>query len=168
MIFVIGTTPQIVTETLYCLIQERTPPIIPDEIHILTTMSGKRKIEEELLNKGRLKGFCEEFGLPFVPIESNQIHLIVDDEGKPLEDIREISHNESAGNFMVNFIREKTEDPSVRLHCSLAGGRKTMSFYLGSSLQLFGRPWDRLYQSYTRSQASNFPSNHWPWLTTTG
>ncbi len=157
MIFVIGTTPQIVTETLYCLTQERTPPIIPDEIHILTTLNGKRKIEEELLNKGRLKGFCEEFSLPFIPIESNQIHLIVDDEGKPLEDIREISHNESAGNFMADFIRERTEDPFVRLHCSLAGGRKTMSFYLGSSLQLFGRPWDRLYHVLISPEFESHP-----------
>jgi hypothetical protein len=33
----------------------------------------------------------------------------------------------------------------VTLHCSLAGGRKTMSTYLALALQLLGRPQDALY-----------------------
>lgn len=49
------------------------------------------------------------------------------------------------GDLITSFIREKTKDPSSRLHCSLAGGRKTMSFYLGAAMQMFARPWDRLY-----------------------
>ena len=49
------------------------------------------------------------------------------------------------GDFITDFIRQKTNNDNTRLHCSLAGGRKTMSFYMGSALQLFGRPWDKLY-----------------------
>jgi CRISPR-associated protein (TIGR02584 family) len=63
LIFVTGTTPQIVTETLYGLTQHCKPPVFPDEIHIITTASGKQKIEEELIAKGRLSAFFKEFGL---------------------------------------------------------------------------------------------------------
>jgi CRISPR-associated protein Csx14 len=145
LIFVTGTTPQIVTETLYGLTQECNPPIFPNEIHIITTSNGKEKIGEELFGKGRLAAFSKEFNLSPIPLTRESIHVVSDERGHPLKDIREGSHNEAVGDFIVNFIREKAQDMNARLHCSLAGGRKTMSFYLGSALQLFGRPWDKLY-----------------------
>jgi CRISPR-associated protein Csx14 len=157
LVFVTGTTPQIVTETLYCLTQVAEPPVSPDEIHIITTLSGKEKIEEELLRKGRLSAFSKEFDLPPIPLGSESIHIVCDEKGNPLEDIREVSHNESLGDFIAQFIRDRTEDPGVRLHCSLAGGRKTMSFYLGSALQLFGRPWDKLYHVLVSPEFESHP-----------
>lgn len=157
LIFVTGTTAQIVTETLYCLMQSTKPPFLPDEIHILTTSSGKKKIEQELFDKERLKTFSKEFGIPSIPLTQESIHVVCDEKGNPLEDIREVSHNEAVGDFIANFIREKAEDPGVRLHCSLAGGRKTMSFYLGSALQLFGRPWDKLYHVLVTSEFESHP-----------
>ena len=157
LIFVTGTTPQIVTETLYGLTQKCQPTIMPDEIHIITTSDGKDKIEEELLGRGRLSEFSKEFGLPPIPISSESIHIISDGAGKPLEDIRDGSHNEAVGDFIANFIREKAENQGVRLHCSLAGGRKTLSFYLGSALQLFGRPWDKLYHVLVSPEFESHP-----------
>ncbi len=157
LVFVTGTTPQIVTETLYCLTQTTQPPVFPDEIHILTTSSGKEKIERELLERERLKAFSKEFGLPPIPLTRESIHVVCDEKGNPIEDIREVSHNESVGDFIANFIREKAEDPGIRLHCSLAGGRKTMSFYLGTALQLFGRPWDKLYHVLVTSEFESHP-----------
>jgi CRISPR-associated protein Csx14 len=145
LIFVIGNTPQIITETLYGLTQIFNPPVFPDEIHVLTTTNGKEKIEKELIKKDRLSAFFKEFDLLPIPFNGDSIHVIRGEDGQPLEDIREEFHNEVVGDFIANFIRDRTEDMNVRLHCSLAGGRKTMSFYLGSALQLFGRPWDRLY-----------------------
>ncbi|OGP89560.1 MAG: CRISPR-associated protein [Deltaproteobacteria bacterium RBG_16_47_11] len=157
LIFVAGTTPQIVTETLYCLTQTIQPPIFPDEIYIITTSNGKDKIKEELLDKGLLTAFSKEFNLPPIPLTRESIHVICDEKGNPLEDIREVSHNESLGDFIADFVRDRTEDPSVRLHCSLAGGRKTMSFYLGSALQLFGRTWDKLYHVLVTPEFESHP-----------
>jgi len=157
LIFVIGTTPQIITETLYALTQNLKPPIIPEEIHIITTSNGKMKIEEELIARGRLSTFFKEFGLPELTLPKDSIHVIPGENGEFLEDIRETSHNERVGDFIVNFIREKTADPNTRLHCSLAGGRKTMSFYLGSALQLFGRPWDKLYHVLVTPEFESHP-----------
>ncbi|MGB9628870.1 MAG: CRISPR-associated ring nuclease Csm6 [Thermodesulfobacteriota bacterium] len=157
LVFVIGTTPQIITETLYALTQEFSPPVIPEEIHIITTSIGKEKIEEELIKKARLSAFSKEFGLPEFVLSKESIHVIESENGQWLEDIRDTSHNEKVGDFIVNFIREKTSDPSARLHCSLAGGRKTMSFYLGSALQLFGRPWDKLYHVLVTPEFESHP-----------
>lgn len=145
LIFVTGTTPQIITETLYVLATEREETITPDEIYIITTLHGKKRIEEELMHSGRFAAFCEEYGVRPELLNENSFILLHDPGNTPLEDIRTTSDNENAGDAIANFIREKTSDMNTRLHCSIAGGRKTMSFYLGSALQLFGRPWDRLY-----------------------
>jgi CRISPR-associated protein Csx14 len=157
LVFVIGTTPQIITETLYCLTQKCQPPVFPEEVHIITTSNGKQKIEEELISKGHLLGFLKEFGLPKIALSENSIHVIKGERGEPLEDIRKASHNEAVGDFIVNFIREKTQEMNVRLRCSIAGGRKTMSFYLGSALQLFGRPWDKLYHVLVSPEFESHP-----------
>jgi CRISPR-associated protein Csx14 len=143
-IFVVGSTPQIVTETVFALSQ-RNPPVYPDEINVITTTTGKTKLEDALVNKGILARLCEDFGIPPLQLDSSRIKVVRDHEGSDLADIKTPEDNEALGNLVTALIREKTSDPAVRLHCSLAGGRKTMSFYLGAALQLFGRPWDRLY-----------------------
>ena len=145
LIFVAGATPQIITETLYGLILQKKPPVWPDEIFILTTETGKRKILEELLQKGRAAAFQKEFHLDQIPLNEKNIIVLTDFQGHPLDDIRGAEQNEAVGDLIADFVRKKAGDPASRLHCSLAGGRKTMSFYLGSALQLFGRPWDKLY-----------------------
>lgn len=143
-IFVAGTTPQIITETIYALIH-RKPPVFPDEIMVITTTHGKRIIEENLLRSGRFESFCKEFNLSASVLDENSIVVVHDGAGNELDDIRDTAGNECLGNFITDVMREKTRDNTTRLHCSLAGGRKTMSFYLGAALQLFGRPWDKLY-----------------------
>jgi CRISPR-associated protein Csx14 len=144
VIFVAGTTPQIITETIYALIHQETP-VYPDEIHIITTTYGKKLIKENLFDKGRFKEFCREFKLREEILNENSIVVVKDHKDNSLEDIRQGKDNEFLGDFITNFIRAMAKDDKTRLHCSLAGGRKTMSFYIGSALQLFGRPWDKLY-----------------------
>ena len=157
LIFVIGTTPQIVTETLYALTEEISPPIFPDEIHLITTLHGKERLTTELIEKGRLEAFLKEYHLPSISPSRISIHVVRGGDGVALQDIQDRSHNEALANFIVEFIREKTDDMGTRLHCSLAGGRKTMSFYLGSALQLFGRPWDRLYHVLVSPEFESHP-----------
>jgi len=144
LIFVAGTTPQIITETIYALIHQN-PPINPDEIYIITTTHGKRLIKENLIDSGRFKEFCKEFNVPENILDKDSIVIVKGHNGNPLDDIKEADGNKSLGDFITGFIRDRAGDDKTRLHCSLAGGRKTMSFYIGSALQLFGRPWDKLY-----------------------
>lgn len=144
LLFVAGTTPQIITETIYALIH-KNPPVYPDEIIVVTTYIGKQIVIKNLFDSGKLRAFCKEFNLPESMLNEASILVVKDRGGSPLEDIRDSADNECLGNFITDVIREKTREEKVRLHCSLAGGRKTMSFYLGSALQIFGRPWDKLY-----------------------
>lgn len=157
LIFVAGTTPQIITETLYGLMVAKENPVVPDEIYVLTTEIGKHRSCEELIRKGRLKTFVKEFNLPPIPFTEESIIVMRDLKSKPLEDIREAEDNEAVGDLIADFIRKKAGDPASRLHCSLAGGRKTMSFYLGSALQLFGRPWDKLYHVLVTPEFESHP-----------
>jgi CRISPR-associated protein (TIGR02584 family) len=144
LIFVAGTTPQIITETIYALIHQ-DPPVFPDEIYIITTTHGKRLIKENLIDSGRFKEFCKEFNVPENILDEDSIVIVKGHNGNPLDDIKEADDNKSLGDFITSFVRDRAGDDRTRLHCSLAGGRKTMSFYMGSALQLFGRPWDKLY-----------------------
>jgi len=62
-----------------------------------------------------------------------------------LEDILTVGDNEIVANAITETVRKLTSDPNTALHVSLAGGRRTLSYYLGYALSLFGRPQDRLY-----------------------
>jgi CRISPR-associated protein (TIGR02584 family) len=99
LIFVAGTTPQIITETLYGLIVGKKPPMIPDEVYILTTESGKRRIQEELVHKGWLAGFQKEFGLAAIPFVEKNIVVLTDSRGQPLARLRGFNSLDKLFNF---------------------------------------------------------------------
>lgn len=61
-----------------------------------------------------------------------------------MEDIRTPAQNTAAADFMTEALRTLTRSPDTAVHVSIAGGRKTMGFYIGYALSLFGRPQDRL------------------------
>jgi CRISPR-associated protein (TIGR02584 family) len=143
-IFIAGSTPQVITETIYSLAVS-APPVLPDEIYIITTAKGREIIENSLIKKSILKNLCDEYKIPSVSLNKNSFIIPVGASNMELDDIRNSDENELMGDIITSFIKDKTADISNRLHCSIAGGRKTMSFYLGAALQLFGRPWDKLY-----------------------
>ena len=156
-IFIVGTTPQIATETLYAL-HNKKPSIHPDEINIITTITGKDIIEKKLIKSGSLIRFYKEFGIkPVLP----SIFVITDKSGKPLDDIKTQQDNEDVGDFITEFVKGKTKLADTRLHCSIAGGRKTMSFYLGAALSLFGRPQDKLYHVLVTPELESHPDFYW-------
>jgi len=110
-----------------------------------------------LTGSGILKKLCDEYSLPPVPLSEDSFVIPLDASGNPLDDIRNDSENEFMGNLVTSFIRDRAADPSTRLHCSIAGGRKTMSFYLGAAMQLFGRPWDKLYHVLVSPEFESTP-----------
>ena len=143
-IFVVGTTPQVITETVYSLALSR-PPIYPDEIYVITTALGKQTLIENLIKRNILNDLISEYNLPEIRLNEENILIPEGRDNQPVEDICSYEDNEALGDLITSLVREKAKDEQARLHCSIAGGRKTMSFYLGAALQLFGRPWDRLY-----------------------
>lgn len=144
---VAGLTPQIITESLYGLMIK--PEAIPiNEIQVLTTLPGKECILEKLLKpeKGKFYRFCREYDIAPDKILFNEstVEVLLDAHGKPLIDIRNDSDNRACADQIINRIRLWTGDENTVLHCSVAGGRKTMGVYLGYALQLYGRQQDTL------------------------
>lgn len=145
LLLVSGMSPQIVTETLYALTQKLAQPFLPTEIHLVTTSQGAEQARLNLLAGPRyFEKLCQDYGLDQITFSADQIHIIPDPEGRPLADIRTPAENEATADFIASKVRELTIDPGAALHVSMAGGRKTMGYYAGYALSLFGRPQDRL------------------------
>ncbi|GAN32047.1 MAG: TIGR02584 family CRISPR-associated protein [Candidatus Brocadia sp. AMX2] len=161
LICVAGATPQIVTETIYAL-SKNIPPVFVKELYIITTSHGKQLIADTLIRQGMLKRLIEEYRLPGISFTEDCLIVIKNSHDVPLQDIRDNEENEAAGDIITGFIREKARDVTIRLHCSIAGGRKTMGFYLGGALQLFGRPWDKLYHVLVSPEFESNPDFFYP------
>lgn len=146
LLAVSGMSPQIITETLYALAVQRQPAWVPDEIHLITTSQGKQNAVLQLLeDKRRFAQFLRDYNLTH-PIEFTEstIHLICNAQGESLPDLRTPEDNEAAADAINEIIRDFCQDPDLELHVSLAGGRKTMGYYAGYALSLFGREHDHL------------------------
>ncbi len=147
LVAVTGLSPQIVTETLYALTVAPTErPFVPTEIHLITTRSGAEKARLALLSDepGWFHHLCHDYALPTIRFAADTIHILEDVNGRPLDDIRSPEDNRRAADGITALIREFTADPDCVLHGSIAGGRKTMGFFLGYALSLYGRPQDKL------------------------
>ncbi len=146
LLAVSGLTPQIVTETLYAMAADEFAPFVPTEVHLITSAEGARRAELSLLSDdlGWFHKLCSDYQLPGVSFDRNCIHVMRDAHGQPMNDIRSPSDNRAAADYITAQVRSITADADCALHASIAGGRKTMGFYLGYALSLFGRAQDRL------------------------
>lgn len=145
LLAVCGLSPQVVTETLYALAVKRQPAFVPTEIHLLTTREGGERARLSLLSRapGWLGRFRRDYRLPSLGLSAANIHVLAGERGR-LADIRTPADNERLADALTDLVRRLTSDPAAALHVSIAGGRKTMGFYAGYALSLFGRPQDRL------------------------
>lgn len=142
---VVGMTPQVVTETLYALLQAKGEA--PTEIHLITTSNGRNRAVRDLLDSqtGQFHAFCRDFSLcGQIKFDASMIHVIHDAEGAEIPDIRTPEENTAAADLIVGLIRSFAQDDKAQIWVSLAGGRKTMSFFIGYALSLFGREQDSL------------------------
>ena len=146
LVCVTGLSPQIVTETVYALAMISEPRFIPTEIHVLTTAEGAERARLTLLSDdpGWFHRLRQDYGLPDIDFTLNSLHILRGADGRLLNDIRGVADNEAIADALTAQVRELTADPDSAVHASIAGGRKTMGFYLGYALSLFGRPQDRL------------------------
>lgn len=103
--------------------------------------AGRADCGAELKNSQPLS---QDYALPPIHFANETIHVLEDAGGAPLEDIRSPEDNRRAADGITGIIREFTADPDCALHVSIAGGRKTMGFFLGYALSLYGRPQDKL------------------------
>ncbi len=145
LIAVTGLTPQIVTETVFALARQE-PTWVPDEIRLITTRTGAENARLNLLTPetGWFHRFCKDYGLAGVRFDASTIRILKGRDGTELDDIRSPEENIAAADFITEEVRAVTQDSDSELHVSMAGGRKTMGYYAGYALSLYGRPVDRL------------------------
>ncbi|MCG3168245.1 MAG: TIGR02584 family CRISPR-associated protein [Rhodocyclaceae bacterium] len=164
LLAVTGLTPQIVTETLFALAVARSDPWLPTEIRLITTAEGAERARLALLDPkaGQFHALCREYGLSGVAFPPENILAIRDAGGQPLADIRTPEDNTLAADALLAAVRELCADPDCALHVSIAGGRKTMGFFLGYALSLFGRPQDRLSHVLVNDPFESLPDFFYP------
>ena len=164
LVAVSGLSPQILTETLYGLAVKQD--FIPTEIHLITTIEGAHRANLSLLHpeEGHFHALCREYQLPAIRFDAAQIHIIADAENNQLDDIRTPAQNSAAADYITRIIKELTHDADSAVHVSIAGGRKTMGYYLGYALSLFGRSQDRLSHVLVEEGYEGHPEFYYPTL----
>jgi len=164
LLAVTGLSPQVVTETLYALAVQARPAWVPHEIHLITTGEGAGQARLNLLAErtGWFHRLRQDYGLPSMDFDVEHIHPIRDAAGRVLDDIRTPQDNEAAADFITERVRQLTLDPDAAVHASIAGGRKTMGFYLGYALSLYGRPQDRLSHVLVSAPFEGHPQFYYP------
>ncbi len=158
-----GMSPQVVTETLYAL--SRGPrPFLPTEIHLVTTAEGRDRARLTLLlpEQGLFHQLRSDYGLPEMGFSELNIHVVCGEGGGELSDIRTPEDNRAMANHIMELVRNLTSENKSALHVSLAGGRKTMGYYIGQAISLFGRPQDRLSHVLVSEHFESHPDFFYP------
>jgi len=159
LICVSGLTPQIITETLYCLSVQKKIQI--DELYVFTTAKGRDVILglDEFYNKrekdpypplmDEIKRMCAKYMKIKLPkFDINHIKVATD-LSIELNDIRNDKANKLFPNTLCEFMNEKSKDTNNNMYCSISGGRKSMSVDMAFALSLFGRENDKLLHVLT-------------------
>jgi CRISPR-associated protein (TIGR02584 family) len=168
LLAITGASPQVITETLYALhIDGKT---FPDEIYVITTTSTKEMLVKGLFEKGHLKALQQEYALPVFKFDESHIWLIEDELGKPINDAKSIEDQTYMADFITRKVYELTSDSTCAIHASIAGGRKTMAFYLGYAMSLLGRPQDTLSHVFVNDEFEfvedfYYPTKKTNWIT---
>lgn len=168
LLAVTGLSPQILTETLYALgvaPDGATAPFVPTEVHLLTTADGAHRARNALLHPDggefhKLLADYPQLGRPV--FDETHIHLIRGADAQPLPDIRTPEENACAADAITALMAELTRDTEAALHVSIAGGRKTMGFYLGYAFSLFARPQDELSHVLVSAPFESHPEFFFP------
>ncbi len=165
LVTVLGLSPAVITETLWALAHRksdgRPDPLVVDEIHVLTTARGIEQVRTRLEGPdGGLARVCAELGwqdrrpsLTVAPIRSA--------DGRVLDDIRGEADNSALGDATVRLVGRLSERDEMCVHASMAGGRKTMSFFMGYVLSLFGRPGDELSHVLLHDERFEYCRDFW-------
>jgi CRISPR-associated protein (TIGR02584 family) len=102
---------------------------------------------------GQLAALCRDYQLPAIAFEESHILVIEDPAGNGISDARSQQEQSYIADHIAGVIsdfcqqtvvKDGVEQFKYQLHASLAGGRKTMTFYLGYAMSLFGRKQDVL------------------------
>ena len=164
LVCVTGLSPQIVTETIYALCVTQNPPWIPHEVRLVTTQRGADNAQLMLLSSspGWFHKLCKDWSLPPIAFDASHIEVLRDRQGNLLSDIRDDQDNQQAADGIANLIRQLTQDEHTEIHASIAGGRKTMGFFMGYAMSLWGRAQDKLSHVLVSAPFESRPEFFYP------
>ncbi|MDN3398448.1 CRISPR-associated ring nuclease Csm6 [Psychrobacter sp. APC 3426] len=156
LFLVTGMTPQIITETIWALACDDSAEEnwVPDEVHVLSTQDGLNQIRKRLFEDGVFTQFKRDYPIleqvDFDP--ATHLHVITDQNGKPLMDLKTPEDNERSADIICEMVKSFTSIDDTSVHVSIAGGRKTMGFYAGYALSLYGRAQDSMSHVLVQSE----------------
>jgi CRISPR-associated protein (TIGR02584 family) len=115
----------------------------------LTTSRGRESIRRELFADGVWHALRDSLGVSAGELcfgdTADSIRVFTNAHRvSELDDIASTEDGAAVGDFILENLRQFTETPDVRVTCSLAGGRKTMSALAALSMTLLGRAEDTL------------------------
>ena len=146
LLVVTGESPQVVTETIYALAKLGSQ-LVPTHLIVLTTGVGKQCVLDAFFpagkTDGKFKQLCSELALRDIVFSQASIRVPLGKDGMQIEDAHSAEELMRMADLMLSTLLEFASEDSA-IHMSLAGGRKTMSFYAGQAMSLIARPQDRL------------------------
>ncbi len=144
---VVGKTPAVVTETIWALCVDADGDIDVETVErvvVVTTVEGDRRIRAAIPSQlDRMRDAYPEAAARIPTFDSFEF-AVPSVDGAPVEDVRSNRDSAAVASLIQDAIAGLTTDEEPRLFVSIAGGRKTMGYYAGVALSLFGRPSDRL------------------------
>jgi len=164
LVCLVGLSPQVVTETLYALACEQQPPFVPTELHVITTTAGAELVRQRLCGAhGALVALAADYPLLVGLRHDAALHLhVVQRDGRPLDDIDSVADHSALADAILDVLQPLARDADCAIHASIAGGRKSMGFYLGYVLSLLGRPQDRLSHVLVNKPFESNPHFYFP------
>lgn len=126
---------------------------MPDRVIAVTTAPGSHLIKEKLFSKDQWQGMLSALSDKGIEIDGKLRFGPIGDSirvfpnlarNAELDDIRSADDNKAVAEFFMELIRGFTENESIRLIVSIAGGRKTTSALLHSVMTLLGRAQDQI------------------------
>ena len=115
-----GTSPAVLTETVWALAHQEQP-VVPDEIEVITTSSGKSALQQEILEGApsvmdRLKAALQKEKIDIdgrLVFGRTSIKVIPDADGNEASDLRTGADNLRAADFMLTPIQAKHSQESI-------------------------------------------------------
>ncbi len=160
LLAVTGSSPQVITETLYGIYTKNLD--WPTELHIITTTLGAEKARKSLIDENQINNLLNDYTLPELKFNNDNIHIIPDANGNDVEDARNEADHEALADYITRKVAHFTVDKGCKIHASIAGGRKTMTFFLGYAMSMFSRPWDQLSHVLISQEYENINDFYYP------
>lgn len=171
LVATLGSTPQVVVQTIYGLFRGAMPrrdwpeDVLPTELHLIATTKLTPDVDTVIQQVVLLIRYLERHGTAEARIPQMRVWYISEDGTLPshslaqvvhsteteiqvfgqssgLPDIVTDEHNACASNFTTALIARLTDSPNAVVHASITGGRKSMSAYLAVAMSMLKRTHD--------------------------